>query len=196
MASSEVCGRSQFVLLGSCISVDFRSVHFTCPEFRSLFIWTIFVLILCFGGSQLETWQCFRSGSVLRPISSPLPVFLEVPLSASFLSSCLSSDVLLPALFGGSGVPSTPAILPAVRACLTFSFWLRLMGPCPRPMHHHQQPSYGGYPGQSYHQQQPQQPQQPQNPYGYSQSPQPPQQPYGSPAPPRGYNVCRDELGK
>ncbi|KAJ5677685.1 Metacaspase-1 [Penicillium maclennaniae] len=51
-------------------------------------------------------------------------------------------------------------------------------------MHHHQ-PSYGGYPGQSYHQQQPQQPQ---NPYGYSHSPQPPQQPYGSPAPPQGYN--------
>ncbi|KAJ5084481.1 hypothetical protein NUU61_009060 [Penicillium alfredii] len=52
------------------------------------------------------------------------------------------------------------------------------------PMHHHQQPSYGGYPGQSYHQQHP-----PSNPYGYSHSPQPPQQPYGSHPPPHGYNA-------
>ncbi|KAJ5085429.1 Metacaspase-1 [Penicillium argentinense] len=51
-------------------------------------------------------------------------------------------------------------------------------------MHHPQQPSYGGYPGQSYHQQAPP----PANPYGYSHSPQPPQHPYGSPAPPHGYS--------
>ncbi|KAJ5525097.1 hypothetical protein N7513_010218 [Penicillium frequentans] len=50
--------------------------------------------------------------------------------------------------------------------------------------HHQQQQSYGGYPGQSYHQQGPP----PQNPYGYSHSPQPPQQQYGSPAPQTGYN--------
>ncbi|CEJ54368.1 Putative Metacaspase-1 [Penicillium brasilianum] len=54
------------------------------------------------------------------------------------------------------------------------------------PGMHHQQQSYGGYPGQSYHQQGPPPPQS--NPYGYSHSPQPPQQPYGSPAPPHGYN--------
>jgi hypothetical protein len=54
-------------------------------------------------------------------------------------------------------------------------------------MNHQQQPSYGGYPGQSYHQQ-PQQPQQ-SNPYGYGHAPQQ-QQSYG--APQHGYNVCND----
>ncbi|KGO41353.1 Peptidase C14, caspase catalytic [Penicillium expansum] len=59
-------------------------------------------------------------------------------------------------------------------------------------MNHQQQPSYGGYPGQSYHQQphqQQQPPQQQSNPYGYSHSPQPSQQPYGGHAPQQGYNA-------
>ncbi|CAL5867437.1 uncharacterized protein PFLUO_LOCUS1656 [Penicillium psychrofluorescens] len=57
--------------------------------------------------------------------------------------------------------------------------------PYPPPMHQQQQPNYGGYPGQSYHQQPHAPP--PSNQYGYSHSPQPPQ-PYGAPAPPQGYN--------
>ncbi|KAJ6055965.1 hypothetical protein N7444_005063 [Penicillium canescens] len=61
------------------------------------------------------------------------------------------------------------------------------------PMHHQQQPSYGGYPGQSYHQAPPP-PQQQSNPYGYSHSPQPPQQPYGAP-PQHGYNVSGSAVG-
>ncbi|KAJ5551332.1 hypothetical protein N7535_000718 [Penicillium sp. DV-2018c] len=66
----------------------------------------------------------------------------------------------------------------------------------------HHQPSYGGYPGQSYHQQpHPQQPPPHQpypqshqpppqpNPYGYGHSPQPAHQPYGAPPPQHGYNA-------
>ncbi|KAJ5500328.1 Peptidase C14 caspase catalytic [Penicillium expansum] len=59
-------------------------------------------------------------------------------------------------------------------------------------MNHQQQPSYGGYPGQSYHQQphqQQQPPPQQSNPYGYSHSPQPSQQPYGGHAPQQSYNA-------
>jgi hypothetical protein len=61
-------------------------------------------------------------------------------------------------------------------------------------MNHHQQPSYGGYPGQSYHQQPHHQPPPQSNPYGYSHSSQPSHQSYGAHPPQQGYNVCQLEF--